>query len=605
MRSFKDMPIKQKLMLIVVLTNPAVLITAGAALVIYERTRSRDEIVNRITGVAQLIGANSAAALTFERADDAERILETLRGKEHIVAAGIYDQRGNVFAILKRSADAPPIPSRAEAAGYRIDGGQLTMVQPIQFQNEQIGTIFLQAHLDELDARLKSYGAILATILLGSFLLAFLMTSMLQKLISEPILQLCGTVKQISARKDYSVRAAQRGKDELGLLIDGFNEMLGAIQSRDGVLRESEEQFRTEFEMAGVGKAHCDPASMRIVRVNRKMCEITGFSEDELLTKNSEQLTHPDDHMLNRAAIESLSSGATGQYGIEKRYVRKDGRVIWVAVNATLLYDIAGRAQRLVAIIQDVTERVRAEEEVRALNESLERRVAERTAELESANKELEAFSYSVSHDLRAPLRSIDGFSQIIEERCASTLDASAKGYFRRVRDATRRMGQLIEDMLMLSRITRSEMRHDAVDLSEMAEAVVQELRQREPQRRVEFAAEKGAMTRGDRNLLRIVLDNLLGNAWKYSGKRDLATIRFGILEDSEKRTFFVRDNGAGFDMAYANRLFNAFQRLHTPSEFPGSGIGLAIVSRIIQRHGGSTWAEAEVEKGATVFFRI
>ncbi len=249
--------------------------------------------------------------------------------------------------------------------------------------------------------------------------------------------------------------------------------------------------------------------------------------------------------------------------------------------------------------------RKRAEEEQR-MKAELERQVAERTAELAAANRELEAFSYSVSHDLRAPLRSIDGFSQAVLEDYAGKLDDQGRDYLSRVRTATQHMGHLIDDLIKLARVARAEIRRETVDLSALAGEVLAELQKSEPGRRVECRIEPGLTAGGDARLLRVVLDNLLGNAWKFTGRQPRPCIEFGAIRDTDGApAFFVRDNGAGFDMTYAGKLFGAFQRLHTLSEFPGTGVGLATVQRIVHRHGGRVWAEGAVEKGATFYFTL
>lgn len=228
-----------------------------------------------------------------------------------------------------------------------------------------------------------------------------------------------------------------------------------------------------------------------------------------------------------------------------------------------------------------------------------------RTTELEAANKDMEAFSYSVSHDLRTPLRGMDGFSQALLEDYASKLDPTGQDYLRRIRGAAQRMGQLIDDMLNLSRVTRSEMTFDSVDLGALARKSIEDLQPQQAGRAVEWNVAKSLPGRGDARLLGLVLENLLSNALKFTGKREQARIELGEVAQGAERVFFVRDNGAGFDMAHAGRLFGAFQRLHTAQEFPGTGIGLATVQRIIRRHGGRVWAEGQPENGATFYFTL
>jgi PAS domain S-box-containing protein len=277
---------------------------------------------------------------------------------------------------------------------------------------------------------------------------------------------------------------------------------------------------------------------------------------------------------------------------------RPEGGSVILDVAKVPLYDEDGGRKALVVVGRDVTE-------LRRNAEELERRVAERTAELEAANRELEAFSYSVSHDLRAPLRAINGFSRLLEEEAAHRLDENARGHLARVRAASLKMGALIDDLLELARVARHEMRKEAVDLSALAREIADELAAAEPARRVAWSIADGIAAFCDQNLIRAVLHNLLGNAWKYTSKKESARITFGVEEADGEPGFFVRDDGAGFDMRYAGKLFGAFQRLHAPSEFHGTGIGLATVARIVHRHGGRVWAEGRVNEGATFWFTL
>jgi light-regulated signal transduction histidine kinase (bacteriophytochrome) len=253
----------------------------------------------------------------------------------------------------------------------------------------------------------------------------------------------------------------------------------------------------------------------------------------------------------------------------------------------------------------EIIERRKAEEENRQLNLFLEERVKDRTLQLEITNRELESFSYSVSHDLRAPLRSIDGFGQALLEDYGDTLDPVANGYLQKIRSSTRHMSNLIDDMLRLARVTRVEMQITRVDISLIANRILEDLQTTQPERLVKVVIPEKIMVKADQDLIEIVLDNLLRNAWKFTNKCPLASIEMGMTRIKEKEVYFVRDNGAGFDMAYVDKLFKSFERLHRVQEYEGTGIGLAIVKRIIQRHGGEVWAEGEVNKGATFYFSL
>jgi light-regulated signal transduction histidine kinase (bacteriophytochrome) len=235
----------------------------------------------------------------------------------------------------------------------------------------------------------------------------------------------------------------------------------------------------------------------------------------------------------------------------------------------------------------------------------LEQHVRERTKQLEIANKELEAFSYSVSHDLRAPLRSINGFSSALLEDCPEKLNKQEKDYLQRVCAASQHMEHLIDDILNLSRVMRSEMQRKSVDLSNLAQSIAHELSRTQPKRKVTFIIAPDIVVDADQNLIRIVLENLLENAWKFTNKHPTSKIEVGSIVRDGQKVYFVRDDGVGFDMAYAGKLFNAFQRMHSPAEFEGTGIGLTTVRRIIERHDGQVWAEAKKDKGATFYFTI
>ena len=565
-------------------------------------------------------------------------------------------------------------------------------------------------------------------------------------------------------------------------LVGGFVSLLSGTLTRaqrrleDSLasLRASEERFRTMFELASVGKAEIDLAG-RFLRVNRRLCEITGYAAEELLALRSVDLTHADDREDELAAFRRFAAGQINEYTSENRYRRKDGTIVWVQVTAALSRDAQGDPHSSIAVVYDITDRKQAEQALEqrarhaalvadigvALNGSdtardmlqrcaeaivrhldaafariwtlegdtsvlelqasagmythldgahscvpvgspfkigwiaaerkphltnavigdpqisdqewakregmvafagyplvvedrlvgvmamfaraplsesalaalgsvaneialdIERRQVEtalreseerfrlRTLELEKANKELEAFSHTLSHDLRNSLGVIQNYSHVLLTACADKLDKRNSDCLHRVRAVTVQMAQTIDDLLQFSLARRSELQRESVDLSALAETLVAELREMDPDRQVTVTIAPGLTATGDRGLLRVLLRNLLGNAWKFTAKTSGARIEFGTTDHDSRVTthespiYFVRDNGAGFDMAKAHKLFGAFQRLHTAREFPGTGIGLATVQRIVQRHGGRVWADAAAGKGAVFYFTL
>ena len=392
------------------------------------------------------------------------------------------------------------------------------------------------------------------------------------------------------------VRTAATIQDitERKLAEDDLRRLREAERARDEeALREAQERFRSAFDNAPIGVAVVDLEG-RFLQVNRSLCEILGYPEDFLLATTFQEITHPDDVEASMEQVRRAMSDEVGSYSLEKRYLAAGGRQVWVSLSVSLVRDAEGEPLYFVDQIQDITERKLAEREL-----------ARRAEELAHANAELEQFSYSVSHDLWAPLRSIDGFSQILLEDYADRLDEEGRSYLGRVRAASQHMGHLMDDLLDLSRVSRGPLRAGRVDLSGLAKDIAEELRRSQPEREVEFVVADDLEADGDARLLAVALENLLGNAWKFTSKEPTVRIEFGSFSENGTRVYFVRDDGAGFDAAYADRLFGAFQRLHNDDEFEGTGIGLATVQRVIHRHGGRLWAEGEVGKGATFYFTL
>lgn len=397
---------------------------------------------------------------------------------------------------------------------------------------------------------------------------------------------------------------------ELKKLLDERNRELESYRERLRFLtgeREGkemapfiEERFHMSFLLSSACMSLTFPDG-RFIVVNRAFCRFLGYSEDELMLLSSEAITYPEDREPARRLRDDARQRRTTSYSIDKRYVRKDGSVAWGQVSSNWFYDAEHNPLYALAVIQDITDRKHIEEALRKSEANL----AARAAELEAANRELEAFNYTVSHDLRTPLTSIGGFCEVLLSLGKGHLDEQCKSIIRHICGTVRYMDQLIETLLNFSRLSQCRMTRMTVDLSALAKAVALNLKMREPSRRVDFVIPENIVAEGDAKLLREVLENLMGNAWKYTGRQERALIEFGLAEVNGETACFVRDNGLGFDMAQAERLFTPFHRLHSREEFAGHGIGLSSAQRIIERHGGRIWAEGERGSGATFYFTL
>jgi PAS domain S-box-containing protein len=374
------------------------------------------------------------------------------------------------------------------------------------------------------------------------------------------------------------------------------------VDERTKELSESRAQYRRLLETAQEGIWVTDTDN-KITFVNARMAEMLGYTTDELLAASASNFMDEEGREIARKNQERRRQGLKENF--EFKFQRKDGSDLMALVAATPLSNTSGEYSGALAMVADITARKRAEAEIQKLNAELEQRVNERTAQLSVVNKELEAFSYSVSHDLRAPLRTLDGFSRMLLSDYQHCLDEQGQHFLNRIRLGSENMGQLIDALLHLSRVSRTELQFEQVNLSDLVRMIQDDLQEQNPGRQVEFICADELISRGDRGLLRIVFTNLLNNAWKFTRKQAQARIEFGSLTHDGQQVYFIRDNGVGFDMTYANKLFGAFQRLHHVNEFEGTGIGLATVERIIHRHGGKIWAEAALNEGAAFYFTL
>ena len=475
--------VRRKLLLGGLATTGCALLITGAAVAYFELRSFRDNSLIDLAAIGDILALASTPALEFDDPQTAEEYLALLRAKPAITAAAVYAPSGALFAKYSATEAAPKFPELPGHDGHEIGGGEISLFKRVIANHEIVGTVYVRARYD-VAGRVMRYLGILVGVLLLSLGAAALISHRLHRGIIVPIRGVIDVARNVLDKRDYSARAPKWQNDELGVLVDAFNNMLDEVGERTAVLE-------------------------------------------------------------------------------------------------------------------------RAREDLRTLNSELEQRVTARTAELETANKELESFSYSVSHDLRAPLRAVGGFAELLRDDHAAQLDPEALRKLDVIRSEAARMGLLIDDLLAFSRLGRKSLQPGELDMVELVNNVFARLRPEAAGERVDLRVGRLPRAWGDRALLEQVWINLLSNAVKFSSKKESPVVEVGAITAEREHVFFVRDNGAGFDPRYASKLFGVFQRLHDGAEFPGTGVGLALVQRIVVRHGGRVWADGKPGEGATFHFTL
>jgi signal transduction histidine kinase len=479
-----DTPIKQKLMAIILFTSAAVLLLSCGAFLTYELLTLRRNMVEHLVTVGDMTANNSNAALLYDNQKDATEVLDALKADPHIVTACLYDASNHVFAIYPRFMGANGFPAKPGPDGQWFQNSRLVSFQPVMKSGKRVGTLYLDSDLNALYQRLSLYGGIIIAVAIGAFLIAYLLSSILQKQISGPVFALAETARAVSERKDYSVRAPAQGRNEFGLLTDAFNNMLEQIHTRDLALQEAQQRLK--------------------------------------------------EHALE-----------------------------------------------------------------------LERRVAERTARLSETIAELESFSYSISHDMRAPLRAMQGYSDFVIEQFGQQIGPEGRGYLERISRAGKRLDNLVQDILTYSRLTREQLDLSAVDLDKLVDDIIHQYPGlQEPQAEVKVQRPLPRVI-GHEAAITQVISNLLGNAVKFIKPDQKPVIRVWPEIRGDYCRLWIEDNGIGIEQKDFRRIFGIFERVHPDKTYEGTGIGLSIVRKGVERMGGKSGVESELGKGSRFWIEL
>ena len=618
--SFRDKAFKQQLN-VAVTVGVIFFAVASSLLTSWQGSHQiRITLLDQGERIAENLANQSRLALLYASAENANEAVKTALSFPDVTRVEIRHASGRPLVVRGKDVveanDAPLADKTIRQAYLEMETGDAwRFVAPVLSEGDDSPFAMVERKEELLGfVRVVQSKATLSRMLTQIFLLnlvislvfavafLFVMRRLANRL-TQPITELSETMSR-AERGEPNVHADVSGPKDIRDMAAAFNSMLAALQEREQALRESM-AFQDSLLNAMPIPVFYKDRNGRYVGFNKAYEAYFGATIDQLIGKTAFDISPQELAEIYHAKdAELFESGGVQQY--ESQVKNTHGELRDVIFNKAVFADSQGAIGGLIGAILDITDRKNAEEEIRKLNQELEQRVVERTAQLELANRELEAFSYSISHDLRAPLRHIDGFVRLLEERTEANLDEKSRHYMNTISDSARRMSTLIDDILSFSRMGRREMADTLVDLGALVQEVIRELEAETPGRAIEWRVAELPVVVGDHAMLRVVLVNLISNALKFTRKCPQAEIGIGCQPGSDAETIvFVRDNGAGFDMQYANKLFGVFQRLHSSDEFEGTGIGLAIVKRIVERHGGRVWAEGKVDGGATFYFSL
>lgn len=584
--------IKKRVRAVILSASAIVLLATALAFVFYEAISFRSRLVRNVSTVATIIADNSAAPLAFANREVAEEILAALKAEPDIVVAAVYDGEGSLFARYPTDAPDRLLPARVEISGHRFSDGALVLFQPIVREERSIGTLYLRSSLAGLYEQFWRYGLIVFAVLLGSLAVAFVLSTLLQKRISDPILALTRAAQTVSQRGDYSVRAAKLTDDELGVLTDAFNRMLSETQENQTRLAEQARLLDLSSDAIIVRDME-----ERILFWSRGAEELYGWSRAEALGKVKPQLLlteYPEPLERITAALER-----DGRWTGDLIHTRRDGGRIHVSARWVLDRDRRQDPATVLITDTDITARKQAEELMKSEATRLDALVAQRTARLQETVGELEAFSYSISHDMRAPLRAMQGYAKALLEDYQERLDPEAMQYLERISRSSNRLDSLIQDVLAYSRVAKGEVDLHRVDVNRLLEDIISSHPEFQPPYARLTVERPLHPVLGHEAYLTQCVTNLLGNAIKFVPDRVVPEIRVRSERLDGKVRLWFEDNGIGIHPLHHERIFQIFGQVYPEKKYGGTGIGLAIVRKAAQRMNGEVGVDSAMDRGS------
>jgi len=591
--------------LLVIFTSSALIAFLGVlSLIVIDSIKLKESLIENTRYTANLLNQDLVRLLVTGDVELASDLTSRLKTINNIAIITLYNLDKNAIYNYRRTIK--PKTDKSRFAG--VANESLAITHQVAYHGKVFGTAYLQVSTQQYDELISDKYKVLAVLLLLIILVSFFSSRKIQSFVTEPIVSLSKAMREIRSSQDLTMRVENNKglrRDELGELYNSFNALLNELEKSRQELDASKSITDTILEMVGSAIITVDE-NQRIILFNRRAQEVFGYMRGEVLGEKLDILIPDAYQVKHRQYVKAFEDGITkmsSTRGVDIFALHKTGRQF--PIDASISKMVLNNRPIYTVALDDITWRVEAKKKQKQNQEELEIVVSKRTHELEMSNRELEKYSYTIAHDLRAPLRAITSFSQIVLEDAGNKLDGDQRSSLERVVAAGKRMSVLIEHILSLSRLSRKEPRCVNLELNEKINNIITGLNAINPGRKVNWIVQEHLIANVDPDLIEIVFLNLLDNAWKFSLGNDDAEIEIGMVQSEDEDVFFVKDNGVGFDMAYEDKLFREFQKLHTSKDIQGEGIGLASVERIVQRHGGRIWAESSLNQGAAFYFTL